>query len=783
MIHHRFSSAAVAALSLSAATLGIGRAAATSQPAMLPEVVVTAEKPGTADAASGSAATVTTEQIGNQNYTNPARILQQLPGVHVRDEDGYGNFPNISLRGTDSVRSAKTTLMEDGILMSPAPYTFPAAYHTPRIGRMSGVEAFKGSTQIRFGPHTTGGVLNFLSIPFVNLPNAPDSIPTPGKAPLGKAVVPSANASSPRSASEGYLKSTFGSDNTWINHGWWGHTAETSAGTAGVLIELFHNQSDGFRHIDKSDATPGFTLIEPMFRAFWEPDTALKQRFEFRFGYSNFDDDETHLGLTDRDLRADPQRRYTASQLDNFSSEQFRWSLKHIMEPSDSVRVETAAYYSWYTRNWYKLNDIRPTAEGPFTPLATAVAGGGLPLDILRGDAAGQWRIRAGDRDFYMFGLQSQLDWGFETGSIHHDLTAGLRLHYDTGKRFERDDLATTNAQGKIVQFQTGRQGAAGNRIEDVTAFALFVEDKIRLGRLTVKPGVRWEHMDMAYQDRATSGPDLSKTTGSDSGTADVIAPGISLNYDLTDSTALFAGYCRGFSNPAPREFLKGDAQMELTDGFELGARYTGSGVQAQLTGFYTNFHDMVANEGLGGLGTIEDSNAGDARLYGIEGAIRWDPLQESRGDWRLPLRGSATWTHSEFTRGNPAADAGSIYSGATPGNELPYVPRFTASAGFGVEYRNFGLHLDSTFISEMHGTASNATDLRDINGNPDARYGKTDKAVIVDLSAHYQVNENIRLVFGISNLADKAYITSRLPQGARANQPRSFFAGVEMHF
>ena len=33
------------------------------------------------------------------------RMLRQVPGVYIREEDGYGLFPNISLRGVDTTRA------------------------------------------------------------------------------------------------------------------------------------------------------------------------------------------------------------------------------------------------------------------------------------------------------------------------------------------------------------------------------------------------------------------------------------------------------------------------------------------------------------------------------------------------------------------------------------------------------------------------------------------------------------------------------------------------------
>ena len=730
---------------------------------------------------AGSAALVDQQQIQRQTYTNPNRVLLQVPGVYVREEDGFGNFPNISLRGADGGRSSKATIMEDGIMMAPAPYSSPGAYYFPRLGRMSGVEVLKGSSQVRFGPQTTGGVVNFLSTPFVALPEPPPAEqPEPG-AKNPKAPVAPVNAQDHLLASEFYLKSTFGSFNTWTNHAWWGHTQDFDAGTFGMVLEMFHNQSDGFREIDKVGGNTGFTVLDPNIKLFFEPATEMKQRFELRAGFSSLDADETYLGLKDSDLAADPLRRYVSTQFDNITSEQHRISLSHSIDFSEKVRLETTAYYTRFARNWYKL-DAAKDAEGEKFSLASALAGGN-GLDVLRGNAPGSWVVRANDREYYTMGVQTRLDWDFMTGSVEHELTVGARIHYDEASRFQFDDTFRVNGTGSVLSRSRGRPGTAGNREESVTAFSSYVEDSIKLGRLTLKPGVRWEHLNLEYTDFDDSGANPSRVKDSGSDTLDLVTPGMGLVYSMTDTWSLFGGYYQGISTPEPRQRIREGTRAEKSQGYELGLRHFGKAVQAEIAGFYTNFDDLLVRDSLGGAGNASDESVGGAKVYGVEAAIRWDSLSGTNSEWRLPLRASATLTQSEITTDTGSGEAESIFSGARKGNQLPYVPEIVASVGFGVERGPFALHMDATYSGDMYGTGSNTSSLRDPDGKPDARFGKTDDAILVDLSLSYQLNENIRFVAGISNLLGEEYVVSRLPYGARSNQPRTYFGGVELRF
>jgi Fe(3+) dicitrate transport protein len=114
---------------------------------------------------AGSGTVLSEEDLNKIVDTDIHKILSAVPGLYFRTEDGYGLRPNISIRGTSIDRSAKVTLMEDGVLIAPAPYTSASAYYFPTSGRINSVEVLKGPSSISAGPSTIGGAINLISTP------------------------------------------------------------------------------------------------------------------------------------------------------------------------------------------------------------------------------------------------------------------------------------------------------------------------------------------------------------------------------------------------------------------------------------------------------------------------------------------------------------------------------------------------------------------------------------------------------------------------------------------
>lgn len=693
---------------------------------------------------TGSAAFIPAEEIRAANGSNINQVLAKVPGVYVREEDGFGNFPNISLRGADGTRSEKVTVMEDGILTAPAPYAGPAAYYSPKVARMSGVEVLKGSSQVRYGPQTTGGVINYLST------EIPDE-------------------------QTFYAKATYGSHNTLFGHVFFGDTVETEAGKFGYLLELHGNTSDGFRDIDGSGRSTGFELVEPMLKLSFEPNTALKQRLEFKAGYTSFEADESYAGLTESDLDSDPDRRYAASRFDNIDTEHYRTYLKWIAEPSDELRLESAAYYGYFTRNWYKLDKV--AAGGSRRSLHNILAPSNpfpAELAVLKGTAAGEIDVKANNRSYSSYGWQNQANFRFDTGPLSHDLAAGLRFHYDYQERDHWNDTYTADGAGNFT-FSSRTRVGQDNRLEEIFATAIYLEDEIKTGALTLRPGVRYEWLDL--DDRKTN--NATGVTTRDDGNENLFMAGVGANYELNDCNSLFGGIYRGVSSPGAGDYLAG-VDEEESIGYELGIRHRRDHLNLELTGFFTDFDNLISTDtGLGGEPT---RNAGAAEVFGLESIAQYDAGRAAGLTYGIPLYVSATWTSAEFkgTTADLAGGGDGIYAGGKDGNEIPYVPEWKLAAGIGIEADKWGANLDATYSGSTWGTGYN-DDPR--TGTATSRDGKIDAMLLFNLSGYYQVTENVKLLAGIQNLFDERGIVSRIPEGPRSNAPRMIYAGFETQF
>lgn len=742
------------ALAGNAAGAGAAEGASRANPDVLSQVLIVGHRERIPEIA-GSAHLVDYSEIRDLAYDDIGRALRRVPGVYVREEDGYGLFPNISLRGVDTSRSAKVTLMEDGILAAPAPYAAASAYYSPTTGRMAGIEILKGSSQIKYGPHTTGGAINYLSTP-----------------------IPEQTTS--------YLRGQYGDDDEYRTHAYHGGTVDTTGGRVGYLAEFYLRDTDGFKTIDAApgfNATgeTGFSNIEPMVKLFWEPRSNRYQRLEFKYGFTDRQADETYLGLSTADFRRDANRRYAASRFDNIDTEQHRTYLRHFISPTDNFDLVTTAYYNKFARNWYKLNDIRNIGgSGVNLDLSAALAGAGAVvagdgLACLQGQLACNLRVRNNDRSYYSYGVQSEGVLRFATAAFAHSLTVGLRFHDDVEDRFQKDDVYNQAGNGAILSTALGAPGSQDNREAEVEAIALWVEDRIEVGRWSLTPGLRFETLELESRDKRPG------RVNADEG-LDMLGGGLGIGYQLSETWQAIGGVHFGFSPPSPGGAVAG-LEEETSVGYELGLRFADPNqlLEAEAIGFFTDFEDLIVVSNIGGTGSGVDENFGEVHSYGVELSGAFD-LARARG-WKFGNTYHAAFTYTDATQRNDAqsTDPESIFSFGAKGNEVPYIPEYQFNIGSDLDFARWGLSLNATLVDDTYSSASNVSAEVNGVGTADARFGETDAYEVVDVSGYFKLQEKLKAFAGVQNLFDAEYIVSRQPHGARPGLDQTWFVGLEL--
>ncbi|HUP64803.1 MAG TPA: TonB-dependent receptor [Thermoanaerobaculia bacterium] len=695
---------------------------------------------GEAEAAlvPGSAHYLGSEELQRHEYTDINRMLRQVPGVIIIEEEGYGLRPNIGMRGSGTERSAKITLLEDGILIAPAPYSAPAAYYFPTPGRMEAIEVRKGSSAIRQGPLTTGGALNLIST----------SIPYD----FG-----------------GRFEAEIGTDSTYRAHA----SVGDSAGRFGWLIETYQLKTDGFKELDGGGGT-GFDLRDYMGKLRWGSDSSapVQQILELKLGMTEQGGDETYLGLSEQDFFANPTRRYRASASDRIDTEHEQIQLRHFIAPSANWDITTSVYRNDFFRNWHKLDSVGGVGAGAILADPELYS---QQMAIIRGEANadGALTIRNNRRDYYGQGIQSVVGARSNFGGATHSLELGLRYHEDAEDRFQEDERWSMQG-GRMSLFNMNAPGSNANRIGSAAALAFFVQDEIVFGRWSVTPGVRFESIDFTRRDYgrndpARTGANLVEQTNS----VEEWIPGIGMTFRATDRIALFTGVHRGFAPPGPG--TSDETRPEESMNYEAGFRLTEAGTAAQVVGFFSDYQNLLGRDTLssGGPGSGDLFNGGEVTVWGLEASVDHDFAPALRSSASIPLRIALTHTRGEFET-SFETEFEDWAPQVDKGDELPYLPENQIAATIGYIVPRWSGHLTAAYTSSM----------RTVAGQGDFAPGTgTGSALTFDATAKIVIRPEMRLVLSGRNLSDEIYIAARRPAGLRPGLPRSFGLGIEWIF
>ncbi|MEZ4321946.1 MAG: TonB-dependent receptor [Myxococcota bacterium] len=691
------------------------------------DTVIVYEPDGTPRVA-GSAHVVGEEELERFEYNDIARVLGATPGVYVRGEDGFGLRPNIGLRGANSDRSAKITLLEDGVPVSPAPYAASAAYYFPMATRLVGVEVFKGPAAIAHGPQTVGGAINLLTR---RVPQKPD----------------------------GMVDFGYGMRNTAKLHAWAGSGTERG----GVLGEVSHLQTDGFKHLP-DDGPTGFERTDVMFKGTVSSDPALvvKNALTVKLGFGQEHSHETYLGLHVDDYAEDPYARYGASGLDDMSWRRTQAEATWQLDLSPAVRIRTTAYHHWLSRQWFKFNGFR---NGPSVHELLQEPEGGATsefLDVLRGADTTRSEqalmIGTNDRRFHALGVQSRLQWRTKAGRIDSQLKAGVRVHGDIVDRTHTQG-AHTQTDGVLTRDETKLETTLDSHAT-ATALAVHVQEDLQIGAVHLLPGLRTETVRTGYVNLGSDNDVQLRTS---------VLPGFGALAEVFDDLQVFAGVYRGFSPVPPGQ--DADVSPETSISSEAGLRIGGLGSRLEVVGFLNDYANITGQCTISGgcVGEQLDTqyNGGKAWVYGAEGSAAHEWLLPRQ--LRLPVSLAYTWTETRFRTGFVSGFP--QFGTVEVGDRLPYVPQHQGGARIALEHPRFGLAVGASARSGMRDTASQGP------------LATTDipAQLLVDVSARVRPAEHFEVYSTVVNATNTHVVESWRPFGARPTSPFQLMAGVKV--
>ncbi|MEW5682100.1 MAG: TonB-dependent receptor [Pseudomonadota bacterium] len=611
-------------------------------------------------------------------------VLRRIAGINVNSEEETAVVSNFGLRGL-SASESKSLVLEDGVPVAPGLFIGNDRYFNPRIQRVEQVEVLKGSSSLRYGPSTIGGVVNYQT-----------KTPDDGVKLLARA-------------------GSFNMRELGVEAG-----GKSESGDAFAGVVASHATSDGFMN-------KGYDMTDVMAKA----GVVFSDAHKLGIKASRHENDAniSYRGMLLADYLAGAD--YNPAPDDYFLTDRTGIDLNHEWTLSSSSTLKTLLYWSEMTRDYWRYN-----------------------VDTAASNEAGRWvytdDLTGNNRSFDRVGIESRL-------SVDHELF-GKVANSEFGVRYMQEEANDTRIRAVRSSDRTGLNDR--HIVDSADSVAAYAQSRIELTeRFAVTPGLRVESYE---QTRVVLTDNNATATTSNT----EWLPGVGATYDLTDAAQLYGGVYRAFSPASNGVALDGltDQQLdgERSTNFEVGLRGKEGALSYEVAAFVMNFSNQVVTGNSDPA--LSQSNAGKTEHRGMEFMLGY----ELGGGFSLDS--NATWVPtSEFKTGDNA------------GNRLPYAPKFIANLALTYQLEQLTAAISAHHRGEQYGDPSNREDIpTDAAGG--IWGGLMPSYTVLDVTAQYNLADNVSVFGAVKNLTDKRYITG-LRQGIYVGPERSFELGVRYQF
>ena len=611
---------------------------------------------------SGSEVLLREQEIKRFDQVDGNQLLQTLPGVYTQQEDGWGLRLNVGLRGTGVLRSSRVTLMEDGVLTAPAPYSSPAAYYTPAMWKYQNIEILKGSAQLITGPQTTGGAINMVT-PVLD------------------------------------EKNDLRVSTAWGNFGQNRHAILGEVKVAPrTSIGFALNQSGavGFKEFNNT-AAGGYLLRDGYLKVGHHLDNKDIHHLELVIGGTQERSNQTYLGLSLEDAEKKPRKQYLGAMNDSMFMDRIMGRLAYTLNLKKGW-FRADVYRHQINRNWYKLDKVNAgngsvgiasilSNTTRYAQEFAAIDGRGMDVSIAD--------IKANNREYYSQGIQFRASYTQNWNALKLTHEAGLRLHSDGEDRFQWTDKYAMGTSLSLVSL--GEKGAAGNRIDWAAAQSGYYRATSSWNGWTFQAVLRGEQIHAYRVEFGNANPDRDEDLMTvRNNRKQVLLPGASLNKSVGKWVA-FGGIHKGFTPAGSKQGVLPETSVNS----ELGIKH--AQLPVQITAFHSAYDRLLGSDmaASGGTGTGDMFNGGAALVQGIEARAGYN--------WKgFEINANATYTDARFT--DSFKSDFEEWSAVKINDELPYVPQFQGGVVLGYAVASYQFFVQSVYQSERRSVAGSGT-------------------------------------------------------------------------
>ena len=590
----------------------------TLQPAAIAEEVVVngnqiAETPEEVSRIPGAVDFVDKETLETSRVFNFAEALRKVAGVNVRDDEGFGTKPHISIRGVNPTRSTKVLLLEDGIPLSYAPYGDNAYYYHPPIERFESIEVLKGSGQILYGPVTVAGVINYVT-------------PNPPTKPSGHVAL--------IGGTRDYFNGEINFGGTWRG--------------VGLLFNYLRKQGEGARENVRSGINDfNFKLVTGL---------GSRQALTLRTSYYGEDSNVTYSGLTEAEYRANP--RGNPFRNDFFHGDRFGASATHAVVFNSNLLLSTNIYGSRFSRDWWRQSSNslqRPNDAGD------PACGGMANLNTTCGN---EGRLR----DYYLFGVEPRFRLNHKLFEARGELDFGFRMHLENQNRTQENGNRPNSRSGVIVENNGRKNQAYSGFIQN-----RFILGNLNFTPGVRIEHIRYERTNRLSNAGAgvTGRTELTQVVPG-AGVSYNLHEKLTLFAGVHRGFA--PPRTEDIINNATGGVIEIDP--ELSWNYELGLRsLLHSGVRVEATFFRLDYENQIVPASVaGGLGAML-TNGGETLHQGFELTARIDTGTILRSHHNFYFRSAYTWLPDAKFTGRRLSSIPGFTTVSVTRNRLPYTP------------------------------------------------------------------------------------------------------------